>query len=227
MSGARYPRGASNRPPRGGRRRNRVFHARSLFESSLVSPAAASGPRVVVKPCRSDHFPSHPRMLRRFALGVTVQLRVQKGEPLYPPPLQQLIGGGGEGPEMRGRHMRIEGRRVLIDLVERDAVGRGGIDEHIEAPAAGLALQREPRILEDERMEALDCRSLYGELNVDDEGGHRPSPPSIAAPGPRPPSDDPPWRWRPPRDRAPPRPRRRADGLRPPPSPPPARAATS
>ena len=68
---------------------------------------------------------------------------------------------------MRGGKVRVEGRAIVVELVQEDAGLVFRIDADIEAAAARLGLARGARVLEHQRHELGQAFGL--DLEVDDD----------------------------------------------------------
>ena len=80
--------------------------------------------------------------------------------------------------EVRRGEMGVERRRVVVDLVEHDALARPGLGrEHVELAAARLVAQRGRGVLEHEAAELGLLPGVQLELDQDDEAAvHRGGP---------------------------------------------------
>src|SRR5688500_2142486 len=81
-----------------------------------------------------------------------------------------------EGREVPGLDVRAEGRAVIVDLVQHDAVGLARRFHHVEAPAPRLVAAGGAGVVVDQAAERGFGAGLQPEIHHDDEAAHSPPP---------------------------------------------------
>src|SRR6185312_368895 len=97
----------------------------------------------------------------------------QPGQPAHAAADDHILGGSEEFLEMRHLAMRLERRRIGIDLVERDFRRIIRLLRYVELQAARLFRHRGLRIGENQRYESGNALGLHLKLGDKDEMGHR------------------------------------------------------